>query len=106
MSDAHADIVVTRQEADGRGRYVTKVNGYEAELTYKLDDTAGGRRIVAKHTGVPDELGGLGVGKALVQRMVEDARAERRLIVPLCSFVRAMLERRKDWQDVRDPAYS
>ena len=36
----------------------------------------------------------------LEARAVEDARAERFRIVPHCSFVRVMLQRHKDWQDV------
>lgn len=106
MGEATPEIVIAVETASGQGRYVTHVNGHEAELTFKIDDSKGVRRIVAKHTGVPDELSGVGVGKALVQRLVEDARASNALVVPLCSFVKAMLERHRDWQDVRDPDYS
>lgn len=106
MGEVTPEFTITYEIADGRGRYVTHVNGHEAELTFKIDGSQSPARIVAKHTGVPDELSGLGVGKALVQRLVEDARAGGAFIVPLCSFVKAMLERHKDWQDVRDPDYS
>lgn len=106
MGEATPEITITRELADGRGRYVAHVDGEEAELTFKIDDTQGAPRIVAKHTGVPDALSGLGVGKALVQRLVEDAREMNAYVVPLCSFVKTMLERHRDWQDVRDPDYS
>ena len=56
------------------------------------------------HPVVPDELGGMGVGKALVEHMVMDVRERGLKIVPLCPFTKAMLQRHKEWQDIlRDP---
>ena len=50
------------------------------------------------------QFGKLGVGKALVAHMVEDVRARRLKVVPLCPFTRAMLERHPEWQDIlKDP---
>jgi predicted GNAT family acetyltransferase len=40
------------------------------------------------------------VGQALVRRAVDDARAERRLILPLCPFAKAQIARHEEWQDV------
>ncbi|HMQ28612.1 MAG TPA: FAD-dependent oxidoreductase, partial [Acidimicrobiales bacterium] len=45
----------------------------EAELTYSI---ASPTLIIADHTGVPDSLRGTGAGRALVERLVADARAE------------------------------
>ena len=81
----------------GRGRYVTVIDGHEAELTFVRN--AGGV-LLADHTGVPDALGGKGVGKALVHRLVEDARALGLRIVPACSFVDAQFRRNPDWKDL------
>jgi uncharacterized protein len=99
-------IEIKREEHGGEGRLVAVVEGQEAELTYTRDQREGRRQIVARHTGVPDSLAGRGVGKALVERLVDQARAEGAYIVPLCGFVKLMLERRKEWRDVRDPAFS
>lgn len=98
---AAADISVTREEAaNGEGRYVAIVDGRESELTYTRETKRGQKLLLADHTGVPSELSGRGVGLALVRRAVEDARAEGVRIVPLCSFVRVMMQRHKEWQDV------
>lgn len=91
------EIKITREDGETGGRYITSVNGHEAEMTYSR---AGTSRIIIDHTGVPKELGGLGVGKALVFRAVEDARKEGFKIIPLCPFAKAQIEKNKDWQDV------
>jgi uncharacterized protein len=94
------EIAITREETVGGGRYVTVVDGVEAEMTFKLGDQDGQKLLIIKHTGVPEALAGHGVGLALVKRAVDDARGEGFRIVPLCSFARVMFERHKDWQDV------
>lgn len=90
-------IEITREEGETKGRYVTVVDGHEAEMTYSR---AGATTIIIDHTGVPDALRGRGVGQALVRRGVEDARAEGRRIVPLCPFAKAQIEHHPEWQDV------
>ncbi|OXT00258.1 GNAT family N-acetyltransferase [Notoacmeibacter marinus] len=90
-------IEITREEGETKGRYVARVDGHEAEMTYsRLGDTS----IIIDHTGVPDALRGQGVGEALVKRGVNDARAEGRTIIPLCPFAKAQIARHPDWQDV------
>jgi predicted GNAT family acetyltransferase len=51
---------------------------------------------------VDDSLRGTGVGKALVERLVDDARGEQLKIVPRCSFVKALFQRHREWSDVMD----
>lgn len=53
----------------------------------------------ANHTGVPSAIGGRGVGKALVQAMVEDARQTGYKVVPGCPFVAKLFERRPEWAE-------
>ena len=50
-------------------------------MTYSV---AGERRIIIDHTDVSDELRGTGAGGRLVEAAVLWARAEKKLIVPLC----------------------
>ncbi|WP_375208613.1 GNAT family N-acetyltransferase [Hyphomonas jannaschiana] len=88
---------IRQEDGDTGGRYVTVVDGHEAEMTYSK---AGASRIIIDHTGVPKALGGRGVGVALVQRAVEDARAAGLKIIPLCPFAKAQIEKHKEWQDV------
>jgi len=92
-----SDIQSTREDAANGGRYVTVVDGHEAEMTYSR---AGTSRIIIDHTGVPEALKGRGVGKRLVEAAVKDARAEGFKIIPLCPFAKATLDRTPEWQDV------
>jgi predicted GNAT family acetyltransferase len=81
------DFEVTKDEA--AGRFQTVVDGYTAELTYRVT----GDRMVITHTGVPPAIEGRGIGSALLRAAVEDAIAGGLTIVPLCPFVGAWLDR-------------
>ncbi|MEM1148217.1 MAG: GNAT family N-acetyltransferase [Pseudomonadota bacterium] len=91
------EMTITREDGPSGGRYVTQIDGHEAEMTYSR---AGTSRIIIDHTGVPEVLKGRGVGKKLVEAAVKDARAEAFKIIPLCPFAKATLERTPEWQDV------
>lgn len=88
---------ICREEGESKGRYVLRLDGHEAVMTYSR---LGAASIIIDHTEVPEALKGRGAGRALVQRGVEDARAEGRKIVPLCPFAKAQIARHPDWQDV------
>lgn len=95
------EITITRSEEGSKGRYEARVDGQDGtgELTYsRMSPT----KVIADHTGVDDSLRGTGVGKALVERLIADARSEGFTIVPLCPFVRAQYKRNPDWSDVMD----
>lgn len=96
MSDA---VTITHSESGSRGRYEARVEGRDGvgALTYaRLSPT----KIIADHTGVDDSLRGTGVAKALVERLVADARHDGFKIVPGCSFVVAQFRRHPEWSDV------
>lgn len=93
------DITINRED-DGRdGRYVATVAGVEdaGELVYEWRAPS---LLVALHTGVPESLGGMGVGSALVKVLVNDARSGGYRIVPRCSFVAAQARRHPEWSDL------
>ena len=90
--------VITRDDSPKGGRYVIRRNGDEAEMTYSR---AGATRIIIDHTGVPDSMRGLGIGKLLVEAAVQDARTEGFKIIPLCPFAKATLDKHPAWQDAR-----
>lgn len=97
MADNALDIQL--DDSGSKGRYSVKIDGNdeEAELTFSR---ASETLVIVDHTGVPDSLRGRGLGKALAERVVADARAKGFKIVPLCPFFKAIAERNPDWQDV------
>ena len=91
-----SETEITREVTGSKGRYVARVDGHEAELTYSI---ASPKMIIADHTGVPEALRGTGVGQALAERLVADARAEGVKIVPLCPFVNMLKRKHPEWAD-------
>ncbi len=93
-------IAITRETTGSKGRYVGRIEGVEgeAELVYTRADPA---LVIAIHTGTPDSMRGMGAAKALVERLVADARAEGFRIEPRCPFVKAQFDRHPDWSDLR-----
>lgn len=81
-----------REEPAG-SRFVFEADGEVAELVY--DDVAPGR-LVLVHTGVPESLGGRGIGGLLVAAALARAAAEHRTVVPVCPFARRWLEGHPD----------
>ena len=73
-------------------RLVVRVDGEEAELVYRRS----GARLILVHTGVPDAIGGRGIGGDLVRAAVERARSEDLTVVPLCPYARQWLEQHPD----------
>lgn len=90
-------IRIDREDSDTKGRYVIRLDGHEAEMTFSK---AGATTIIIDHTGVPDALRGKGLGPMLVERTVKDARAAGVKIIPLCPFAKAQIARHPEWQDV------
>ena len=96
------EITITHSESKSRGRYEARVEGREGsgELTYSRVSPT---KIIADHTGVDDSLRGTGIARALVDRLVADARRDGIRIVPQCSYVVAQFRRNPDWSDVMAP---
>jgi uncharacterized protein len=95
-----SDITITLEEQNHKGRYVAHVAGLDevGEMTFTRLNP---KLIIVDHTGVPDSLSGKGVGKALAEYVVAEARAKGFRIVPLCPFLRAQFERHHpEWADV------
>ncbi|MFO7585848.1 MAG: GNAT family N-acetyltransferase [Anaerolineales bacterium] len=77
-------------------RFQIEIESYLAVLEYQLD----GDTIVFTHTGVPDELGGRGLGSKLVRAGLDYARAQGLRVHPLCSFVASYIEKKPEYQDL------
>jgi predicted GNAT family acetyltransferase len=94
-----SDVTITRELTPTKGRYVGRTAQVpdEAELTFsRTSDTL----VIADHTFVPDSMRGMGVGMALIARLLADARSEGFKIIPLCPYVKAQYLRHPEWADV------
>lgn len=83
---------VTVTDNRDESRFEIHEDGEVAELVYR---TRAGR-LVLVHTGVPDALGGRGLGGYLVRAAIDRAVRDGMTVVPLCPFARAWLERHPD----------
>jgi len=100
-----ADMIeIIRTDEVTHGAYRAAVEGTVtlAELTWQAH---GGARI-ADHTFTPPEARGKGIAQALVEALIEDARAQGFTIVPSCSYVAAQFRRHPEWADLLAPTAS
>ena len=68
-----SDVSITLEDNGKKGRYVAHVAGQSdvGEMTFsRIND----KLIIVDHTGVPESLGGKGVGRALIDGVYERAR--------------------------------
>lgn len=77
-----------------RRRYSLVIDGVEAYLTYERPKPKH-RHIT--HTIVPDALGGRGLGKKLVSRIMADITAEGETVSSSCWFASALIDKSPDW---------
>jgi len=85
-----AAAVTDRPEAQ---RYELGIDGVIAFIDYRKSPG----EVSMLHAEVPPQLGGRGVGSALVQGAVRLARAEGLQIKPYCSFIAAAMRRHPEW---------
>ncbi|MBE3119310.1 MAG: N-acetyltransferase [Candidatus Atribacteria bacterium] len=78
------------------GRFEVKKDGHLAVLEYQLADG----KIIFTHTGVPEALGGQGLGSRLAVAGLDYARAQSFAVVPLCSFIAGYIQKHPEYQDL------
>jgi predicted GNAT family acetyltransferase len=67
-----------------------------AFVTYRLL----GQRVVVLHTEVKHAFTGRGVGRRLVQAMLDDIRRRGLRVTPICPFMAAFIERHPAYSDL------
>ena len=77
-------------------RYELTVDGHLAATYYKIEDGV----ITFIHTEVPPELGGKGVGSALVKGALDQVRADGLKVIAQCSFVNAYIGKHAEYADL------
>lgn len=70
---------------------------HAGEIAFAIN---GNGDIILDHTIVEPDYRGRGVGTELVRRIVELARRDRRKIVSMCPFARAVFARHPEYRDV------
>ena len=92
-------MLVQHRRTENKGLFFIQGEEEEtlAELVYAFRDPD---ILLLEHTEVDEELRGHNVGFQLVQAAVLYAREHHLKITPLCSFARAVMERKPDFNDV------
>ncbi|MDI1464588.1 GNAT family N-acetyltransferase [Catellatospora sp. KI3] len=84
-------------DAPAKGRYEARAGEVLAGfMTYQVT----GKIVAFTHTEVSPEFEGQGVGKAIARRVMDDARAAGRTVVPICPFLAGWLERHQEYADM------
>jgi uncharacterized protein len=86
-----------KKEGKG-GEFFYETGGRKmAEMVYVM---AGDKTMIIDHTEVDASLKGQGVGKKLLDELVNYVREHKIEVMPLCPFAKVTFERMKEWQDV------
>lgn len=94
-----------KHETNGKeGAFYYEVSGKRlAEMVYTM---AGDKLMIIDHTEVDDVLQGQGIGKELLEALVNYVRKEKIKVVPLCPFANATFHKVREWQDVLETPMS
>ena len=95
MNTPNPALIVVGHNA-AANRFEALVDGHLAVAEYQLD----GDRMIFTHTFVPPELRGRGIAEKLVRPALGWARAEKRRVVPACSYVATFIERNLEFRDL------
>jgi predicted GNAT family acetyltransferase len=91
-------MTVLHKKTGNKGMFFVEFDDeISAEMVYTM---ASDGRMIIEHTEVDDVLQGRNVGYELVQAGVEYARQHHLKIIPLCSFAKAVFDKKPDFRDV------
>lgn len=76
-------------------RFETTIDGHTGFLSYEIIDD---NTLNYNHTIIPEELGGRGLGTALVKHALDYAKEHDKKIVPSCSFVASYVKKHPEHQ--------
>jgi predicted GNAT family acetyltransferase len=86
----------TVRDNPAQKRFELEADGHTAYLYYRLEPGV----ITLVHTEVPPELGGRGVGSALVRGALEAIRARGLKVVVKCPFVAGYMGKHPEFNDL------
>lgn len=89
---------IIQENDERRGTFKALENGAEAgSMTYTW---AGPTKFIIDHTDVNPDFKGKGVGKQMLMKAVEYARANQLKIMPLCPFAKSVFDKDAEIGDV------
>ena len=62
-------------------------------------------KIIFTHTEVPPGHEGKGIGSSLIRYALDEARRRGLLVIPVCPFFAAYMQKHADVQDLLDPPW-
>ncbi len=77
-------------------RFEVSIDNQIGYISYQERDG----KLIYDHTIVPQELGGRGVGSALVKHALDYAREQNKKVLPQCSFVASYISKHSEYQDL------
>jgi predicted GNAT family acetyltransferase len=77
--------------------YIEENNQKVATMDYVM---ASDSKLIIEHTGVDESLRGQGIGKKLLEKLVEHTRDKQIKVLSFCSFANAVFKKTPEWQDV------
>ncbi len=91
-------MIIKHEITETKGAFVAfEDNKKIGEMVYS---SAGGDKIIIEHTEVHPDEKGKGIGRVLLDRIVEYARDNNIKIVPLCPYAKSMFDRDVNIRDV------
>ena len=95
---AQKQLDIEHTEEDGRGAFFIARQGIRlAEMTYSRADE---KLVIIDHTEVSEKLQGMGVGRKLLNAVVDWARETGTKIIATCPYAKAQFERDASIRDV------
>lgn len=82
-----------------KGRFVLEVDGrFAGEMTFNW---FGPKKMIIDHTGIESDYEGQGLAKKLFEFAMDYGKKEELKIMPLCPFVKKMMDRDQDLNAIR-----
>lgn len=78
-------------------RFELPIDGRTAFSEYRLE----GSVLTVRHTEVPKELEGQGIGSQLARGVLDHARARGWKVIARCPFVHAYMQRHPEYDDLK-----
>jgi predicted GNAT family acetyltransferase len=91
-------LPIAHHEADAKGSFLIEKDGRRvAEMTYSRTNAT---MVIVDHTEVDESLKGQGVGRQLLDSLVQWARSTGTKVLPLCPYAKAQFDKDPSIRDV------